>query len=566
MTIQINQLSRAPKLLDAVSTAPTTGAGLGSFYAKDIGAGQIEGFYVDHAGAEVQITENGQLKLPSVLGEQNTASNLAGGEGIFAQKSGVDLEFKSLIAGTNVTIDSAASTLTINATSIGEANTASNVGGGNEIFKQKALEDLQFRTLVAGPNVTIVSDADTLTISATSGGGSSLTVRDEGSVIDSAVSELNFTGTGVSASQTSPGVIEVAISTGVGGSDELLKVSANDSTAGYLLDKLTPGTNITLVEENNGSNETLRIDAAGEANPDVVPQSEAEAGIATTERIWTAQRVKQAIDALAPSGGGGSIAIEDEGSEIVAAASRINFTGTGVTATDAGSGEVTVSITSGTGAVDSVNSQTGTVVLDADDIDDSSTTNKFTTVADISKLAGIEAGAEVNEAQVSSGEKTAGTETALRSFSPSDVKDMIDTHASGGGGSSLFQEFSFELSSGGSISARTITGLPAGWKIGDGTGAAVTGSPAMDAISAELSSGSSDLILQHGLNANMIEFICVSLDPSGPPFGLGNNVIDFTTGGSNQTFRTESGELQSHIKAFQTDLGSNACKIYIRFL
>jgi len=48
------------------------------------------------------------------------------------------------------------------------------------------------------------------------------------------------------------------------------------------------------------------------------------------------------------------------------------------------------------GAVDSVNGQTGTVVLDADDIDDTATTHKFTTAADISKLSGIEAGAEVN--------------------------------------------------------------------------------------------------------------------------------------------------------------------------
>lgn len=47
-------------------------------------------------------------------------------------------------------------------------------------------------------------------------------------------------------------------------------------------------------------------------------------------------------------------------------------------------------------AVDSVNTQTGAVVLDADDISDSTTTNKFTNASDISKLAGIEAGAEVN--------------------------------------------------------------------------------------------------------------------------------------------------------------------------
>ena len=46
-------------------------------------------------------------------------------------------------------------------------------------------------------------------------------------------------------------------------------------------------------------------------------------------------------------------------------------------------------------AVDSVNTQTGAVVLDADDIDDTSTTNKFTTATDISKLALIEDGADV---------------------------------------------------------------------------------------------------------------------------------------------------------------------------
>ncbi len=41
-------------------------------------------------------------------------------------------------------------------------------------------------------------------------------------------------------------------------------------------------------------------------------------------------------------------------------------------------GVLSADVQSGTGAVDSVNSQTGTVVLDADDIDDTSTINKFT--------------------------------------------------------------------------------------------------------------------------------------------------------------------------------------------
>ena len=45
--------------------------------------------------------------------------------------------------------------------------------------------------------------------------------------------------------------------------DEKAKVSANDTTAGYLNGKLVAGTGVSLVEQNDGSNETLRIDASG---------------------------------------------------------------------------------------------------------------------------------------------------------------------------------------------------------------------------------------------------------------------------------------------------------------
>lgn len=50
------------------------------------------------------------------------------------------------------------------------------------------------------------------------------------------------------------------------------------------------------------------------------------------------------------------------------------------------------------GAVTSVNGNTGAVTLDADDIDDTSTTNKFATAAELTKLAGIEALADVTDA------------------------------------------------------------------------------------------------------------------------------------------------------------------------
>ena len=46
----------------------------------------------------------------------------------------------------------------------------------------------------------------------------------------------------------------------------------------------------------------LKTEIEAEVLPDVVPQAEAEAGTATTERVWTAERVAQAIEALAIGG------------------------------------------------------------------------------------------------------------------------------------------------------------------------------------------------------------------------------------------------------------------------
>lgn len=59
-----------------------------------------------------------------VSGEANTASNLGGGTGIFESKSGVDLRFKSLVAGSNVAISQNATTITIAASGGGGGGTA----------------------------------------------------------------------------------------------------------------------------------------------------------------------------------------------------------------------------------------------------------------------------------------------------------------------------------------------------------------------------------------------------------------------------------------------------------
>jgi hypothetical protein len=53
----------------------------------------------------------------------------------------------------------------------GEANTASNVGTGSGVYKEKVGVDLRFKTLVAGDNITITVTDDEILISAASGGG-----------------------------------------------------------------------------------------------------------------------------------------------------------------------------------------------------------------------------------------------------------------------------------------------------------------------------------------------------------------------------------------------------------
>ena len=130
--------------------------------------------------------------------------------------------------------------------------------------------------------------------------------------------------------------------------------------------------------------------------------------------------------------------------------------------------------------VDSVNAQTGAVVLDADDISDAATTNKFTTAAEISKLAGIEAGANVTD--------TANV-TAAGALMDSEVTNLAQVKAFSSADYATAAQGSLAdsaLQSGDNVSALTndagyttnvgdITGVTAGGGItGGGTSGTVT--------------------------------------------------------------------------------------------
>lgn len=122
------------------------------------------------AGANIALTQNTDdiTIAASGVGEVNTASNVGSEKEVFKAKTGVDLAFRTLKAGSNVTLTQNANDITIASTDTGEVNTASNVGGEKEVFKAKTSADLAFRTLKAGTNVTLTQNTNDIEIASES--------------------------------------------------------------------------------------------------------------------------------------------------------------------------------------------------------------------------------------------------------------------------------------------------------------------------------------------------------------------------------------------------------------
>jgi hypothetical protein len=98
-------------------------------------------------------------------GEPNTAENIGRGFGLYKDKVGESLRFKSIVAGSNINISDDGSSLVINATGGGDQTSAINIGGGNEVFESEIGDQLRFRTIIGAGDIDVQTKGDTISIS-----------------------------------------------------------------------------------------------------------------------------------------------------------------------------------------------------------------------------------------------------------------------------------------------------------------------------------------------------------------------------------------------------------------
>lgn len=93
--------------------------------------------------------------------DSTTASNLGSvGEGVFSSEVGDDLQFKKLVAGSGVTLDSNSTRIRINSTG-SDDTVCTNVGSGSQIYKDG---ECNFRTVLGSPDISVTQQTNTITI------------------------------------------------------------------------------------------------------------------------------------------------------------------------------------------------------------------------------------------------------------------------------------------------------------------------------------------------------------------------------------------------------------------
>jgi hypothetical protein len=121
-------------------------------------------------GDDIEISSSGGS------GEINTAVGLGNGVSVVAAKIGTVLGFKNIIQGSGIAITNDAIDITISATGSGEANTASSAGGTASLVLAKSGVNLPFKGLTAGTNITLVQNVNDVVINSTGGTSTAITV------------------------------------------------------------------------------------------------------------------------------------------------------------------------------------------------------------------------------------------------------------------------------------------------------------------------------------------------------------------------------------------------------
>ena len=133
----------------------------------------LGGVVVSTSGAEI------------LLGNAVTGLNLGVGAQVFSAKTGADLGFRSVEGTPNgITVTQGVSTLTVDNTLTGANLIPAPSPITGRVFAQKSAAQLQFRTLVAGLNITLVEAADGVTISASPSGGGLSGLNNEGGGVE----------------------------------------------------------------------------------------------------------------------------------------------------------------------------------------------------------------------------------------------------------------------------------------------------------------------------------------------------------------------------------------------
>jgi hypothetical protein len=123
------------------------------------------------------VSENAFVNTTTGLGGGvaliSDAQNLGTGHGIFESIAGSSMQFKSIIAGSNVNIVDNGVALVLNVDVTETVQTGTNVGTGTPVFKQLNVDNqLEFKSIAVGSGLTLADNGSTLTISlnATAGG------------------------------------------------------------------------------------------------------------------------------------------------------------------------------------------------------------------------------------------------------------------------------------------------------------------------------------------------------------------------------------------------------------